>query len=297
MAEPNRMMAVSTPVEQREAIAERVRASGTSFFWAMRFLPPTKREAIFAVYAFCREVDDVADGPLSREQKRAELAKWRLEIDRLYAGHPLHPVTVALLPALSAFGLEKTAFLAVIDGMEMDANGPIRAPDWPTLELYCARVAGAVGLLCVRIFGLAGEPGQALAESLGRALQLTNILRDLAEDAEEGRLYLPAEALAAAGIHSSDPHAVLADPRLPEAARAVGARARESYAAAEAIMRASDAVVVRPARIMMGVYRAHLMRMEREQFARVGEPRMRNGFAGLVGKMEKLLLALRYAWA
>ena len=281
---------------ERAAIAARVRASGTSFFWAMRFLPQVKRDAIFAVYAFCREVDDIADGDLAREAKCAELAKWRLEIDRLYAGRPLHPVARALLPAIEPFGLEKPAFLAIIDGMEMDANGPIRAPDWPTLELYCDRVAGAVGLLCVRIFGLTGEPGRDLSRSLGRALQLTNVLRDLAEDAEIGRLYLPEESLVSAGVSTREPHAVLADPRLPNAARLVGAAAREAYGQAQAIMRASPSDVVRPARIMMGVYRAHLTRMEREGFTRVALPRARGGLTDLFGKAEKLALALRHAW-
>ncbi|MGE3150962.1 MAG: presqualene diphosphate synthase HpnD [Pseudorhodoplanes sp.] len=297
MAETKRKTASSPDAADGADIAERVRASGTSFFWAMRFLPREKRAAIYAVYAFCREVDDIADGMLSRENKCAELAKWRLEIDRLYAGTPRHPVTLALLSALPAFGLEKSAFLAVIDGMEMDARGPIRAPDWATLELYCSRVAGAVGLLCVRIFGLAGEPGRSLADSLGLALQLTNILRDLAEDASDGRLYLPAEALATAGIGARDPASVLADPRLPDAARIVAARAAEAYRTAEEIMRAADATVVRPARIMMGVYRAHLTRMEREQFARVALPRAQGGLKGLIGKAEKFVLALRYVWA
>jgi phytoene synthase len=164
-------------------VKARVEGAGTSFFWGMRILPPAKREACFAVYAFCREVDDIADGDAPQTEKRAELAAWRAEIERLYADAPTRPVTRVLLPAIADYGLEREAFLALIDGMEMDANGPIRAPSWEELLLYCSRVAGAVGRLCVRIFGVPGSDGRALAESLGRALQLTNILRDLAEDA------------------------------------------------------------------------------------------------------------------
>jgi phytoene synthase len=274
-------------------VKARVEGAGTSFFWGMRILPPAKREACFAVYAFCREVDDIADGDAPQTEKRAELAAWRAEIERLYADAPTRPVTRVLLPAIADYGLEREAFLALIDGMEMDANGPIRAPSWEELLLYCSRVAGAVGRLCVRIFGVPGSDGRALAESLGRALQLTNILRDLAEDADTGRLYLPRELLEEQAISARDPDAVLADPRLPAVCRALGMRARDSFAEADRIMARLDANTVRPARIMAEVYKRPLARMAARDFRGLTAPR--GGLARALGRIEKAAVALRYA--
>lgn len=274
-------------------VKARVKGSGTSFFWGMRILPRFKRAACFAVYAFCREVDDIADGDAPQAEKRKELAAWRAEIERLYAGAPTRPVTRALISAIDAFGLEREAFLALIDGMEMDANGPIRAPSSDELLLYCSRVAGAVGRLCVRIFGVPGSDGRALAESLGRALQLTNILRDLAEDAGVGRLYLPRELLEAEGITARDPHAVLADPRLPAVCAALAERARASFAEADHIMARLDPTAVRPARIMSEVYKRPLARMMAQGFDGLWAPR--GSLARLRGQAEKVAVALRYA--
>jgi phytoene synthase len=272
-----------------------VRAAGTSFFWAMRFLPEAKRDAMFAVYAFCREVDDIADGDLTADMKKSALAGWRAEIGRLYAGAPTKPITRALKGPAAAYGLEKDAFLAVIDGMEMDALGPIRAPSMAELELYCARVAGAVGLLCVRIFGLTGPDGRSLADTLGRALQLTNILRDLNEDAQIGRLYLPRELLEAEGIETRDPVAVLAHPKLRNVARALGRQARASFGQARLIIARNDPAAVRPARIMMEVYDRALRSLEASDFEDVARPRLKGGLTGLLGKAGKLAVALRYA--
>jgi phytoene synthase len=296
MAESRTLDSPFDLLADREAVTARVRASGTSFFWAMRFLPKDKREAIFAVYAFCREVDDIADGEtMGAEQKREQLAAWRAEIERLYQDRPTREVTRALLEPVHRYGLEKDAFLAIIDGMQMDADGPIRAPSFAELELYCARVAGAVGLLCVRIFGMAGAEGKRLSETLGRALQLTNILRDLHEDAMLGRLYLPRELLEGAGILSHDPLIVLQHRSLPFVARKLGAEARRSFAEARAIILATDPAIVRPARIMMEVYAPALGRLEREDFANVGAPRSSGTLHGAWSKAEKLAIALRYA--
>ena len=190
------------------------RASGSSFYAAMRILPKPQREAMFAIYAFCRQVDDIADSPGPRDERRAALAAWRSDIDALYRGHP-SVATGDLAQPVRDFGLEKDDFLSVIDGMEMDVLADIRAPSWAELDLYCDRVASAVGRLSVRIFGLDGKPGRDLAHHLGRALQLTNILRDLDEDAGVGRLYLPREALLQAGIESTEPAAALARPASP----------------------------------------------------------------------------------
>jgi phytoene synthase len=232
-------------------------AAGSSFYLAMRILPRARREAMYAVYAFCRAVDDVADGDGPRQERLAALTRWRADIDRLYDG----PAPAALAPlgtAVRLFALRREDFQAVIDGMAMDAAADIRAPDWSTLDLYCDRVASAVGRLSTRIFGLGDEPGRALAHHLGRALQLTNILRDLDEDAALGRLYLPREALAAAGIAETRPDAVLGDPRLGAACGTVAARAEDHFAAAERIMAAGRRRAMRAPRLMAVAYRGIL---------------------------------------
>jgi len=220
-------------------------ASGSSFYAAMRLLPPAERAAMFAVYGFCRVVDDIADEPgPSDEQRRKELAEWRADLAALYAGKPPERIEY-LFEHVQRFGLKQADFLAIVDGMEMDIGAPIRGPDYQTLDLYCDRVAGAVGRLSVHIFGMPEEAGLTLAHHLGRALQLTNILRDLDEDAEMGRLYLPAEALEAAGIETREPHEVVADPRLDIACRWVAAKAHEHYAQADAVLKSKPAGRIR----------------------------------------------------
>src|ERR1700733_4759354 len=200
----------------------------------MRILPRPQREAMYEIYAFCRAVDDIADDPGPREPRRKALQWWRGEINRLYDG----PASdfIALARAVKLFDLWREDFIAVIDGMEMDVVADIRAPDRVTLDLYCDRVACAVGRLSVRVFGMERQAGLALAHHLGRALQLTNILRDLDEDAGMGRLYLPREALQAAGIASTDPAAVLATPAIAKPCAAIVALARQEFASARAIM-------------------------------------------------------------
>ena len=230
------------------------RASGSSFYNAMRVLPRAQREAMFEIYSFCRQVDDIADSSGPRGERRDELARWRADIDALYAGKPV-PRTSGLQAPLRNFGLQREDFHAVIDGMEMDVVGDIRAPDDATLELYCDRVASAVGRLSVRVFGMEERDGIALAHHLGRALQLTNILRDLDEDAAFGRLYLPAEALREAGIAASDPPAVLAHPGLGKACGRIVERARGHFIEADAIMARNPRRTVRAPRIMGEAYR------------------------------------------
>jgi presqualene diphosphate synthase len=228
-------------------------AAGSSFYLAMRILPRERREGMYAIYAFCRAVDDVADGDAPRNERLAALGRWRDDIDRLYAGGV--PARLApLSEAVRRFALRREDFHAVIDGMAMDAAADMRAPDWATLDLYCDRVASAVGRLSTRIFGLADEPGLALAHHLGRALQLTNILRDLDEDAGLGRLYLPREALVAAGIDETRPDTVLRHPRLGAACAEVAARAEEHFAAADRIMAECPRAAVRAPRLMAAAY-------------------------------------------
>jgi phytoene synthase len=212
---------------------------------------------MFEIYSFCRLVDDVADSTEPHAERRVQLAQWRDDIEAMYAGRP--PTALRNLAQIARdFALRKEDFLAVIDGMDMDAAGDIRAPDWATLDLYCDRVASAVGRLSVRVFGMNEHDGPALAHHLGRALQLTNILRDLDEDAGIGRLYLPREALRDVGIISTDPAAVLTNPMLGEACNAVTMRARQHFAEADAIMARNPRRVVKAPRIMEQVYRVML---------------------------------------
>src|SRR5436189_5080789 len=221
--------AVSDDRALREAIRQRVEAAGTSFYWAMRLLPKDRRNAMYAVYAFCREVDDIADDFAPPEGKRAALAEWHAEIDALYAGQPRQLVARALSDAVLRYRLRQEDFHTVIDGMEMDAVQDIRAPDLATLDLYCSRVASAVGHLSVHIFGDSSAAAHGVADHLGRALQLTNILRDLDEDAQRGRLYLPREILERHGISSTDPRRVLRHPALPAACRELAALALDHF--------------------------------------------------------------------
>jgi phytoene synthase len=236
------------------------RASGSSFYTAMRILPRAQREAMFEIYSFCRLVDDVADSTAPHVERRRDLAQWRERIEAIYAGRPA-PELRALAQAVQDFALRKEDFLAIIDGMEMDAAQDIRAPDWATLDLYCDRVASAVGRLSVRVFGVGEEDGIKLAHHLGRALQLTNILRDVDEDADIGRLYLPQEELHKAGIVSTEPQAVLSSAGLASVCQAVAARALSHFHEADAIMARNPRRTVKAPRIMEEVYRAMLQGM------------------------------------
>ncbi|MCB1413125.1 MAG: presqualene diphosphate synthase HpnD [Xanthobacteraceae bacterium] len=262
-------------------------ASGSSFYAAMRILPRAQREAMFQIYTFCREVDDIADSDDPRPQRRAALAQWRRDIDALCEGNPPQRLA-SYLPSVRAFGLQRDDFLAVIDGMEMDVQGDIRAPDAATLDLYCDRVASAVGRLSVRVFGLPEQDGKLLAHHLGRALQLTNILRDIDEDAGIGRLYLPREALDAAGIAGDDPQAVARDPNLPKACAPLLAQARAHFIESDAIMRRHPRRVVRAPRIMSKYYHAILDRLVERGFAPPRAP-VRLSTAA------KLMILARYA--
>ena len=269
-----------------------VRRAGTSFYWAMRFLPAEKRQAIFAVYAFCREVDDIADEEAEIADKRLGLAVWRDEIDRMYAGQAKLPTATVLSHYLHSFPFEKSAFLAVIEGMEMDAEGPIVAPSMAELELYCARVAGAVGRLCMQIFGESGEKGRQVAQSLGLALQLTNILRDLEDDAAMDRLYLPLELLDKHGINPSLPHLAIRSPALPLVCRELAERAEAEFARAREAMAQCDREAVRPARIMMTVYHRILKRLRRGDWQDVVAARRPGPVSKFLHRLEKLFIAL-----
>jgi len=236
------------------------RAAGSSFYTAMKILPAPQREAMFEIYGFCRRVDDIADSNAPRAERLIELAAWRADVNALYAGQ-VPPRLAGLAQPVRDFDLAREDFLALIDGMEMDAFDDIRGPSAAILDLYCDRVASAVGRLSVRVFGVEREAGKALAHHLGRALQLTNILRDLDEDAAVGRLYLPREALARAGIHINDPKAALRSPTLGQACAELVERAREHFAQADKIMAQLPRRSVRAPRIMGLVYRSILDRL------------------------------------
>jgi len=240
-----------------------VRRSGTSFFWGMRVLPAERRRAMYAIYAFCRTVDDIADEPGDPAEQQARLDAWRVELDRIYgSGEPHDPMARALLPAIRRYELPRAEFEAVIAGMESDLHRGDEAPSLEALLLYCRRVAGAVGLLSIRCFGAEEPEAAELAVVLGEALQLTNILRDLGEDAAAGRLYLPAELLRRHGIATRGPQAVLDDPRLPAACRELAALARRRFAEARALIARCDRRRIKPAILMMARYDALLTCLE-----------------------------------
>ena len=274
-------------------VSELVRAAGTSFYRGMRILPPARRQAMYAIYVFCRMVDDIADEEGTLEAKRAGLEEWRGWIAALCAGRMPAPMPAddqgavcrVLAAAIAAFALREADFIAVIDGMAMDAEQVIVAPDLATLDLYCDRVASAVGRLSVRAFGDASPAADRVAFALGRALQLTNILRDVAEDAARGRVYLPAEYLTAAGL-AHDP-AVANNPALDPVCRRLAALAQGYFTEATAAMADCDPRAMKPARMMAATYGAVLAALLRRGFAPPG-PRLS------LPLWRKLWLALRF---
>lgn len=252
-------MAVSKlVVDDSETNAAAV-TSSSSFYIAMRILPAAQRDAMFHVYAFCRAVDDIADSDAPRAERSAALARWRADIDACYAGAP-RPSLAKLTQHIRTFDLKREDFHAMIDGMAMDATEDICAPDEATLDLYCDRVASAAGRLSVRIFGMSEEAGVALAHHLGRALQLTNILRDIDEDAAINRCYLPRELLASEGVSTTHPAVIANDPSLPRVCSTLAERALRHFEEADALMDAAPRQEVRAPRIMSGVYRVLLER-------------------------------------
>lgn len=277
-----------TPEAARRHAYETVKRSGTSFGPGMRILSKPRREGMYAVYAFCREVDDIADEGGSLEEKRAGLAAWRAEIDRVFEGRPKTPAGAALIEPVQRFNLSKEEFILVIEGMEMDAEGPIIAPTMDQFLAYTRRAAGAVGMLSMPVFG---APKNQIAEdfalSLGDALQITNILRDVEEDAEEGRLYLPRELLEKHGC-PLDPAAVISHPGLPAVRADLAETARSKFAdARKALSQGLDWRILRPALLMMGVYETYLTRMTARGWA--------NSQAKItLSKLEKALIALRW---
>jgi len=265
----------------------RAKVAGSSFYAGMRVLPEAERKAMFAIYAFCRIVDDIADEEgADTVTQTAALDQWRTDLAALYAGGSPGQAEF-LRAAVDRFRLELVDFIAVIDGMATDVAGPVLWPDYPTLDLYCDRVASAVGRLSVKVFGMDHEPGLALAHHLGRALQLTNILRDIDEDAGIGRVYLPMEALTAAGISPTTPAALVVDPGLDTAARWLLPHAELHYARADAILAAKPKGLLLAPRLMQSAYARVLGRMAKAGWH---APRRRIG----VNKPLLALALLRY---
>ena len=281
-------MAVSNLVVDDNEIDAAAATSGSSFYLAMRILPAAQRDAMYQVYAFCRAVDDIADNDdMPRAERSAALDQWRADIDACYAGQPRDSLRT-LTRHIHTFHLQREDFHAMIDGMEMDADADICAPDDATLDLYCDRVASAAGRLSVRIFGMQEEPGRLLAHHLGRALQLTNILRDIDEDAGINRCYLPRELLAREGIAITNPTQIADDPLLPRVCTTLAERAKQHFAASDAIMDGQPRAQVRAPRIMSGVYRVLFERTLERGFdiprTKVSKPKLR-----------LLLIVARYA--
>ncbi len=245
-----------------QAVDAIVARAGTSFMRGMRILPRDRRTAMHAIYAFCRLVDDVADDDdASLVGRMQALDGWRTRVHELYAGQASDAVTRVLLAAIRRYDLRQADFIAVIDGMRSDSEQAIVAPRLAELDLYCDRVASAVGRLSVRAFGDSSDDADVVAFHLGRALQITNILRDLAEDAGRGRLYLPREWLDAEGVPHA-PDAALAHPRIGAVCARMVAEAHRHFEAASVAMARCDRRAMRPARLMGATYAALLARLD-----------------------------------
>jgi phytoene synthase len=269
-----------------DAVTAIVRSAGTSFYNGMRVLPPDRRHAMYAIYAFCRIVDDIADEQGSLDAKLNGLAAWRQTVADLYQGRANDPVTRVLVLAIPKFKLRAADFIAIIDGMQTDAETVVVAPDLAALDLYCDRVASAVGRLSVRAFGDTSPAADRVAFALGRALQLTNILRDIKEDADRGRLYLPREYLAEAAV-PPDPASITTAPGLPAVCDRLAESAHGYFLAAREAMALCDRSAMKPARLMAATYDSILTAVERRGWERLDQP------VGLP-KWKKLWLACRY---
>jgi phytoene synthase len=236
---------------------DKAAASGSSFYYSFMFLPPDKRRAITALYAFCREVDDVVDECSDENVARTSLNWWRGEVSAIYGGKPQHPVALALVPLVKTFNMSQAHLLEIIDGMEMDLVQHTYA-DFKSLQLYCYRVASVVGLLAAEIFGYSDRKTLEYAHDLGIAFQLTNIIRDVGEDARRGRIYLPLDELAQFGVHTGD----LLDAKEKEGFQQLMQfqveRAQRYYQQAFDLLPKADRKTQRTGLIMAAIYRATL---------------------------------------
>ncbi len=260
-------------------------ASGSSFYYSFLFLKGPARSAIMALYAFCREVDDVVDETRDPTVAARQLVWWREEIDRLYDGSPQHPVTRALHPHLQTFGLKRGWLLEIIDGMAMDLQQQ-RYLDFEALRLYCHRVAGVVGQCAARIFGSNRPDIDSYADSLGLAFQLTNIIRDVGEDARRGRIYLPVDEMQRFGVAQADILAARTTPAFVSLMRFQAERARSEFVRAYGLLPADERRAQRPGLMMAAIYSRLLREIENDGF-RVLEHRVS------LTPIRKLMLAWR----
>jgi 15-cis-phytoene synthase len=248
-----------------EYCQQKAAASGSSFYYSFLFLSRERRRAITALYAFCREVDDVVDETTDPQLAATKLAWWRTEVANLYAGNPQHPVSKALLPFIEKYSLTREKLGEIIDGMEMDLNQS-RYLDWPGLERYCHRVAGVVGLLAAGIFGYRDARTLKYARELGIAFQLTNIIRDVGEDARKNRIYLPMADLKRFNVTAADILNGRETAEFGELMKFQAQRAKDYYAEAFAALPAEDRKTQRAGLIMAAIYRSLLEEIERDGF-------------------------------
>ncbi len=257
---------------------DKAASSGSSFYYSFLFLPRPRREAITAFYAFCREVDDVVDECREPQVAQAKLDWWRAELDRLYAGQPSHPVSRALAPAITCFPIAREQLEEIIDGMAMDLD-QTRYPDYKALRLYCHRVAGIVGEVAAGIFGATARDTMKYAAQLGLAFQLTNIIRDVGEDARRGRIYLPMDELEAHGVSESDILQGNGSPAFLKLIEFQYQRAVAAYDQAFALLPNADRKAQRPGLIMAAIYRTLLDEIRSDGFpvlrARISLPSSR----------------------
>jgi phytoene synthase len=248
-----------------EYCQQKTAQSGSSFYYSFLFLAPERRRAITALYAFCREVDDTVDEATDASLARIKLAWWRTEVSAMYKGTPTHPVTQALKPHTTVYGLEEQHLQAIIDGMEMDLDQS-RYLDYPGLRKYCWHVAGVVGILSASIFGYSNPQTLAYAEKLGLAFQLTNIIRDVGEDARKGRIYLPVNELQQFGVTAADLLNARHSEKFEALMRYQSERAQKMYDEALALLPKEDRHAQRPGLMMAAIYRTLLDEIERDNF-------------------------------
>ncbi len=239
--------------------------SGSSFYYAFLFLPPERRRAITALYAFCREVDDIVDETTEPSVARMKLAWWRTQVEQLYLGHSEHPVMQALAPHVQPYQLEQSRMLAVIDGMEMDLDHS-RYMDWPSLRRYCWHAASVVGELSASIFGHTRPETLAYAEKLGLAFQLTNIIRDVGDDARRGRIYLPVDDMQQFNVTAEEIIQRKHSERFEALMRFETERARQYYREAMQALPEQDRRAQRPGLMMAAIYHALLGEIERDNW-------------------------------
>ncbi|MGF6181741.1 phytoene synthase [Massilia sp. UYP32] len=239
--------------------------SGSSFYYSFLFLPPERRRAITALYAFCREVDDTVDEATDGSVARIKLAWWRTEVSKMYLGTPTHPVMLALQPHVATYQLEEKHLLAIVDGMEMDLDQS-RYLDYPGLQRYCWHVAGVVGILSASIFGYTNPQTLAYAEKLGLAFQLTNIIRDVGDDARKGRIYLPVNDLQQFGVTANGLLKLQHSDKFEALMRFQAERAQTIYDEALALLPKEDRRAQRPGLMMAAIYRTLLDEIQRDGF-------------------------------